>query len=96
MSVYAVAQLTFRDRPAYDRYQAAFVPVFKQFNGRVLVADEKPQQLEGRWPYQKIVILEFPDEASFRAFSGSHAYEEIARDRRLGADATVILARGIG
>ena len=45
--VYAIAQLKITDRAAYDRYQAKFMGVMKRFQGRVLVADEKPQVIEG-------------------------------------------------
>ena len=38
MTVYVLAQLRFTDRPAYDRYQARFMDVFKRFKGRLLAA----------------------------------------------------------
>ena len=42
MSVYVIAQLKFTKEDLYRRYQACFFDVFKQFTGRLLVADEKP------------------------------------------------------
>ncbi len=95
MTVYIVAQLKFTQREFYDRYQARFADVFRRFNGRVLVADEHPQVLEGDWPRDKIVILEFPDAASATAFHESPAYAAIAVDRKAGADAVVLMARGL-
>ena len=47
MTVYVIVQLKMIDRAAYDRYQARFFGVFKQFNGRLLAADESPDVLEG-------------------------------------------------
>jgi uncharacterized protein (DUF1330 family) len=47
MTVYAIAQLKFTDRTAYDRYQARFMQVFTQFDGTVLAADEAPRVVEG-------------------------------------------------
>lgn len=96
MAVYTIAQLKFTDEAAYRRYQAAFPPVFAKFDGAVLVADEAPVVLEGNWPFSKIVILRFPDEAEALRFAGDPDYVAIARDRKAGADGTVILARGIG
>ena len=96
MAVYTIAQLKFTDEAAYRRYQAAFPPVFAKFDGAVLVADEAPVVLEGSWPYNKIVILRFPDEAEALRFAGDPDYEAIARDRKAGAAGTVILARGLG
>ena len=49
MAVYIIAQLKFKDRDAYNRYQAKFFGVFKRFKGQVLAADEKPLRLEGEY-----------------------------------------------
>ncbi|HET9877029.1 MAG TPA: DUF1330 domain-containing protein, partial [Mycobacterium sp.] len=43
MTVYAIAQLRFTDRAAYDRYQAKFMEVFRRHPGLLLAADESPQ-----------------------------------------------------
>lgn len=96
MTVYTVAQLKFTDLEAYRRYQAAFPAVFARFNARVLAADEAPRVLEGDWPRDKVVILAFPDEAEALRFSSSPEYAEIARDRKAGADAVVLMVKGFG
>lgn len=36
MTVYAIAQLKFTDRAAYDRYQARFLDVFRRHRGTLL------------------------------------------------------------
>ena len=95
MGVYILAQLSFTDRPAYDRYQARFMEVFRRFEGRLLAADERPAVLEGRWERSKLVLMWFPDAAAWRRFSESRDYREIARDREAGADAVVLLAQGL-
>ena len=94
MTVYAIAQLKMTDRAAYDRYQAKFFDVFRKFDGLVLAADEHPLLLEGAWPFDKLVMMSFPDEASFRAFAEAPDYLEISRDRKAGARATVLLVKG--
>ncbi len=94
MTVYSIAQLKFTDIDAYRRYQKAFPEVFAKFNAKVLVADEAPIVLEGEWPRDKVVILAFPDEAEARRFAASPDYQAIARDRKAGADAVVIMAKG--
>jgi uncharacterized protein (DUF1330 family) len=94
MTVYAVAQITITDRAAYDRYQARFMDVFKRFNGRVLAADEAPTVVEGRWDRQKIIMMSFPDEAAFQAWSQSPAYREISKDREAGSNGVVLLVKG--
>jgi uncharacterized protein (DUF1330 family) len=95
VSCYVVAQLKFRDTAAYRRYQAQFFEVMRPFKGRLLVADETPRALEGDWPTDKIVLIWFPDEAAFRAWESSEAYQRIAADRVAGAETLSLLLRGL-
>jgi uncharacterized protein (DUF1330 family) len=94
MTVYAIVQLKMTDRAAYDRYQAQFFDVFKKFGGRLLSADEQPAVLEGKWDRDKLVLMSFPDEAAFHAWAHSPEYLEISKDRKAGAEAIVLLAKG--
>ena len=94
MPVYTIAQLKFTDEAAYRRYQAAFPAVFARFDAAVLIADEAPRVLEGDWPFGKIVVLRFPDEAEAARFAQDPDYAAISRDRRAGADCVIIQARG--
>jgi uncharacterized protein (DUF1330 family) len=95
VSVYIIAHLKFTQRERYDRYQSRFMGVFKNFNGKLLVADEHPVVLEGDWPRDKVVIMEFADTESAQEFQESRAYQEIAVDRKAGADAIVMTVRGL-
>jgi uncharacterized protein (DUF1330 family) len=82
------------DRAAYDRYQARFFAVFRNFGGRLLSADEHPAVLEGQWDRDKLVLMSFPNTAAYRAWADSPEYQEISRDRKAGAEAIVLLAQG--
>jgi uncharacterized protein (DUF1330 family) len=96
LTVYVIAQLKMIDRAAYDRYQARFFDVFRKFSGRLLSADERPIVLEGAWDRDKVVLMSFPDEAAYQALAQSPEYLEIARDRKAGAEAIVLLVKGFG
>lgn len=96
MPVYAIAQLSISDRTAYKRYQDKFMGVMNRYKGRVLAADENPTVVEGSWDREKVVLLSFPDEAAFREWSESADYQEIARDRKAGSTAVVLLVKGLG
>jgi uncharacterized protein (DUF1330 family) len=96
MSTYVIAQIQFRDRAAYDRYQAAFMPVFSKFNGKVLAADERPRLMEGASAAEKVVIMAFPSDEEAMRFLQSPEYQEISKDRRAGADTVAHLVRGLG
>ena len=95
MTVYAIAQLKFTDRDAYNRYQAAFMEVFQRYSGTLLAADEAPGVIEGEWDRDKVVLMSFPDEAAFREWAESPDYQRISEDRRAGADTLVVLVQAI-
>jgi uncharacterized protein (DUF1330 family) len=95
MSVYAIAQLWIHDPEIYGRYVARFMDVFRNYKGRVLVADESPVIIEGAWDADKVVVVSFPDEASFRDWAESPDYLEIAKDRKGGAKSVIVLVKGI-
>ena len=95
MTVYAIAQLKFTDRAAYDRYQARFMEVFRRHPGTLLAADESPDVIEGKWDREKLVLMSFPDEAAFRGWAQSPEYQDISKDRRAGADTLVLLVKGL-
>jgi uncharacterized protein (DUF1330 family) len=95
MTVYIIAQLKFTRRELYNRYQSRFADVFRKFKGKLLVADEHPVIMEGKWERDKVVIMEFPDEVAAQEFQTSPEYQEIAVDRKAGADAIVLMVRGI-
>jgi uncharacterized protein (DUF1330 family) len=95
MTIYLIAQLRFTRRDLYDRYQSRFAGVFAKFKGRLVVADEQPRVLEGKWYHDKIVIMEFPDEPAAREFRESEEYRAIAADRNAGADAIVLSVKGL-
>lgn len=94
MSAYVIASLTFTDKERYRRYQARFGDVLRAFDGELLVADEKPEVLEGDRP-DKVVVIRFRDEAEARRFLTSDAYISISVDRRAGADARAVLVRSL-
>lgn len=95
MTVYVVAQLRFTDQTRYRLYQARFAEAFVGSGGRLLAADESPQVLEGEWPWSKLVMMAFPDEAAARAFLDGPLYREISEHRRAGAQTTALLVQGL-
>ena len=95
MTVYAIAQLKFTDRAAYDRYQARFMEVFRRHPGTLLAADERPEVIEGEWDREKVVLMSFPNEAAFRGWAQSPEYQDISKDRLAGADTLVLLVEGL-
>lgn len=94
MTCYLVGRIAIHDRERYGRYAAAFMPVLKQYGGRLLVSEENPEPLEGEWDGRKLVLLAFESREAALRWSTSPEYREIAKDRIAGSDAIVVLAEG--
>lgn len=94
MTCYLVGRIAIHDREPYGRYAAAFMPVLKQYGGRLLVSEENPEPLEGDWDGRKLVLLAFDSRNAALAWANSPEYREIAKDRIAGSDAIVVLAEG--
>ena len=95
MTVYALAQITVHDRPRYERYVAAFMPVLLQYGGRLLAADEAPRVVEGTWEYTKAILMAFEDTAAFERWADSPEYRKISVDREAATDGVVLLLSGL-
>ncbi|GIH90454.1 DUF1330 domain-containing protein [Planobispora siamensis] len=95
MTVYAVAQISIHDRQRYDKYVAGFMDVLLKYGGRLLAAQENPEVVEGRWPYEKIILLAFEDRRAFEVWAGSPEYREISEDRVASTDGVVLAVNGL-
>ena len=94
MSWYIVGRIAIHDPERYGRYAAAFLPVLKQYGGRLLVSEEKPQVMEGDWDGRKLVVLSFDSREAALSWASSPEYLEIAKDRHAASDGIVVLAEG--
>jgi uncharacterized protein (DUF1330 family) len=95
MTVYVINSMTIRDRTEYEAYLRAFMPVFRQYEGTVLAAQDTPQALEGTWPYDRTILLGFPTREAFERWSQSPEYQDIARHRHAGTVSNVVVLDGL-
>lgn len=96
MSVYAIGQITFKDRERYGRYARRLAEMLAaRGGGELLAADNAPLCLAGSFEADRVVLLRFDDEATFRGFFESEEYRQIAVDRDAGADVTLLMVRGL-
>jgi len=95
MSAYFIANIAIHDEKEYAKYCDAVEDVFRQFNGKYLAIDENPEVLEGQWAYSRLVLIEFPDKASLKAWYHSNAYQAILQMRLAGAKCDAIIAESL-
>jgi uncharacterized protein (DUF1330 family) len=95
MPAYVIAQLQVEDADAYNEYARAVGPTVAPFGGRVLVAADDADVLEGERPYSRTVIGEFPSVEAARSWYQSPAYGAIRQLRQAASRGTVFIVEGI-
>jgi uncharacterized protein (DUF1330 family) len=97
MPVYVIADVReVRDLDALLEYRRRNTDAVASHGGRFLVRGGEATALEGDWPTQRIVLIEFPDAAAARAWWESEEYAPLKALRREASDTNIILVEGVG
>ena len=92
---YLIARIDINDREGYSKYQAGFMEIFSQYDGKMLSVDEAPKLIEGEWPISRTVLIEFPSKESAMAWYESEAYQALAQHRFASSDGNIVLLKGL-
>lgn len=95
MAAYLVAQLKVTDPKMFQRYRDAVTPLVDRFGGRYRVRGGETQVLEGQWPAQRLVVIEFQSSEAARLFYDSPEYQQILPLRTGASDGTVAIVEGV-
>tara|TARA_Y100000588_G_scaffold252002_1_gene266540 strand:- start:341 stop:628 length:288 start_codon:yes stop_codon:yes gene_type:complete len=95
MSVYIVAQHRVDDPDKLNEYVRQVIPTIQEHGGKVLAVDESPEMIEGTVDFPRTVILEFPDNKTFRLWYNSATYQMLLPTRFAATEGTLIVARGL-
>jgi uncharacterized protein (DUF1330 family) len=90
-----IAQLRIEDVDQYNEYARAVGPTVAPFGGRILVAANHADVLEGEQPFPRTVIGEFPTLEAARKWYESPAYEAIRQLRQAASRGTVFIVEGL-
>ena len=94
MPAYIIAMVNIKDPQKYQEYAKRAGPANAKHGSRFLVRGGKKHALEGDIPFERIVVNEFKDVATAKAFYDSVEYQA-ARQKRLGAaDFNMIIVEG--
>lgn len=96
MPVYVINNMSIRDAAQYKAYVRGFMPTLTAFGGRVLAAQNAPEPVEGEWPHDRTVLLEFPSRELVQQWSDSPPYQAIVGHRRAGAISNVVVLDSLG
>ncbi len=95
MSVYFVVQEKVTDEEGMAAYGKAAGPTFAGVRGKPIIADNDVKTIEGEWHGARLVVLEFEDDAAFREWYDSPAYQEAMKLRHAASDSRAVLAQGL-
>lgn len=95
MSTYIVfTRESTQDQQELDVYQANVAKTFAGHPIKILAAYGPQQLLEGEAP-EGVVIVEFPDTPTARAWYDSEEYQAVAQHRFKGATYRAVLVEGV-
>ena len=83
MPAYWVARAKINDPVEYKKYTDRVPGILEKYGGRVLARGGRYQTLEGEFPHERHVVIEFPTMEDALACHASPEYQE-ARAFRLG------------
>ena len=96
MPAYVIAYAgSVRDAEVLAEYRRRNTDAVANHGGRFLVRGGEVQVLEGPWPHERVVIMEFDDAAAARAWYESEEYAPLKAMRQAESDTQLILVEGV-
>jgi uncharacterized protein (DUF1330 family) len=95
MTAYVVAHLRITDPEAFEAYRARVPEVIRRYGGRYLIRGGRVHPLEGEWPVERLVVLQFDSVDAARAFYDSPDYAELIPLRQAGSEGTLAIVEGV-
>ena len=95
MAAYVISEVEPRDAAAMETYRTLAAQSIAQYGGRYLARGGAVEPLEGDWTPRIIIIAEFPNLDSARAWYRSPEYAEALAFRDAGLSRNLILVDGV-
>jgi uncharacterized protein (DUF1330 family) len=95
MPAYFIAAVQVHDQSRYDVYRRAVMPSIERFGGRFVVLTRRVTLAEGPWQPDRMVVLEFADMPTARAWYDSPEYRAVIEDRQAATTTWGIFADGL-
>ncbi len=95
MAAYLIVNVDVKDPQRYREYVAAVPPTLVKYGGRFLVRGGRAERLEGTVEPKRLVIIEFPDADTARAWWNSDDYAAPKALRQATAVTDLVLVEGV-
>jgi uncharacterized protein (DUF1330 family) len=95
MPAYVLAEVEITNPEGYKAYTTLVPATIAKHGGRFLVRGGAAHTLEGEWPQQRRVIIEFPSVEAARQWWDSPDYEKPKALRRANSKGRLLLLEGV-
>ncbi|MDQ3170487.1 MAG: DUF1330 domain-containing protein [Acidobacteriota bacterium] len=95
MAAYVVVNVDVNDPVRYEAYKTMVPPTVAAYGGKFLVRGAPLHEMEGQWPRKRLVIVEFPDVASAKAWWASEEYAGAKALRQANSSADLVIVEGV-
>ncbi|MDQ5814480.1 MAG: DUF1330 domain-containing protein [Actinomycetota bacterium] len=95
MPAYLIADTDITDPERYEEYKRQAAPLVERFGGRYCARGGKHEVLEGDFEPVRLVVLEFPDMESLKAWYNSPEYAPVKAIRQEAAKSRLIALEGM-
>jgi uncharacterized protein (DUF1330 family) len=91
MAAYIISRVKVKDPELMNEYAARSIALAKTYGASYPVRTNRVEALEGTYDGRRLIIIQFPDLASARAYWDSTAYRELRKMRHAAADSELWL-----
>jgi len=94
MKAYVIVQEIVNDQAMFDLYRKDVPATVTAFGGQFIVRGGNLTIVEGEWPFQRTVIIEFPSRDAAEAWYKSPAYQKLLPLRLKSSDGNLVIVDG--
>ena len=95
MAAYAIVNVEITDSAGFAEYRKLVPASIAEFGGRFLTRGGLTEVLEGEWIPNRLVILEFPDVPTIKAWYHSPEYQKLVELRKRTATSDFVVIEGV-
>jgi uncharacterized protein (DUF1330 family) len=91
MAAYIISRVHVKDPERMNDYAARSIALAKTYGASYPARTDRVEALEGSYDGRRLIIIQFPDLASARAYWDSPEYQELRKLRHAAADSELWL-----
>ena len=95
MPAYVLANVRITDPAGFEEYRKLVPASIAAFGGRYLVRGGATEVTEGDWKAHHLIVLEFPDVETIKAWYHSAAYKKLLELRQRTATTDFAIIEGV-